>query len=86
MWLIANFLYMDTPNENSASANQNDLKALLSDKTYLNIPKEGDVIKGKVIDIAKNEVRIDVPGYRTGIIRGRELSDPLMDHGGLEAA
>jgi len=55
------------------------MEALLSDKTFLNIPKVGDVIKGKVISIAKNEVRIDIEGYRTGVVRGRELADPSRD-------
>ena len=53
-----------------------DLKTLLSDKTYLNIPKVGDVIKGKVISVSKNEVRLDIEGYRTGVIRGQEITDP----------
>ncbi len=56
-----------------------DLKTLLADKTYLNIPKVGDTIKGKVISSAKNEVRIDIEGFRTGVVRGRELFDPSRD-------
>jgi len=52
------------------------LKTLLEDKAFLNIPKVGDVVKGKVISSAKNEVRIDIVGYRTGIVRGREVTDP----------
>ena len=52
------------------------LKTLLEDKTFLNIPKVGDVIKGKVITVSKNEVRIDIEGYRTGVVRGREIADP----------
>ncbi|MDD5251445.1 MAG: S1 RNA-binding domain-containing protein [Patescibacteria group bacterium] len=61
-----------------SEANQ-DLKTLLSDKTYLNIPKVGDVIKGKVISVTKNEVRVDIEGFRTGVVRGRELNDPSSD-------
>lgn len=53
-----------------------DLKTLLADKTFLNIPKSGDVVKGRIISSAKNEVRIDINGYRTGVVRGRELTDP----------
>ena len=74
---------MDTPNENSVPSVKGDLKDLLSDKTYLNIPKEGDVVRGKVISIGKNEVHVDIPGYRTGVIRGQELSDPLLDNDDL---
>ncbi len=57
-----------------------DLKTLLADKTYLNIPKVGDVVKGKVIDIGKNEVRVEIDGYRTGVVRGKELNDPSRDY------
>lgn len=52
------------------------LKTLLEDKTFLNIPKVGDVVKGKVITVSKNEVRVDIEGYRTGVVRGREIADP----------
>ncbi|MBN1585430.1 S1 RNA-binding domain-containing protein [Candidatus Uhrbacteria bacterium] len=75
---------MKTQNEKADSAKGSDLKELLSDKTYLNIPKEGDVVRGEVISITKNEVQVDIPGYRPGIIRGRELSDPIADHEELQ--
>ncbi|HTM67667.1 MAG TPA: S1 RNA-binding domain-containing protein [Candidatus Binatia bacterium] len=52
------------------------LKTLLEDKTFLNIPKVGDVVKGKIISVSKNEVRVDIEGYRTGVVRGREIADP----------
>ncbi|HSD12757.1 MAG TPA: S1 RNA-binding domain-containing protein, partial [Patescibacteria group bacterium] len=52
------------------------LKTLLEDKAFLNIPKVGDVVKGKVITVSKNEVRVDIEGYRTGVVRGREIADP----------
>ena len=55
------------------------LDKLLADKAFLNIPKMGDVVKGRVISIAKNEVRIDIDGYRTGVVRGREITDPSRD-------
>lgn len=77
---------MKTPtNETNSGSGGSDLKALLSDKTYLNIPKEGDVVTGRVIAVTKNEVQVDIPGYRTGVIRGRELTDPLLDHSELHA-
>ena len=52
------------------------LADLLEDKAFLNIPKQGDVVKGKVITVSKNEVRIDINNYRTGVVRGREIADP----------
>ncbi|MFA5211475.1 MAG: S1 RNA-binding domain-containing protein [Patescibacteria group bacterium] len=40
---------------------------------YANIPKEGDLIKGKVISIDKGEIRIDINGLVIGVVRGNEL-------------
>jgi len=53
-----------------------DLTTLLSDRTFLNIPKVGDLVKGTVISVGNNEVNIDIHGYRTGVVRGREIQDP----------
>jgi len=67
----------DTADKKTAT---NEMETLLADKTFLNIPKVGDVIKGKIISIIKNEVRIEIEGYRTGVVRGRELADPSRDN------
>ncbi len=60
-----------------------DLKALLEDKSWLNIPKVGDVIKGIIISLSKNEIRIDIEGYKTGVVRGRELFAEAVEYAGL---
>jgi len=52
-----------------------DLKALLVDKAYLKIPKVGDLVRGTIVGIGRNEVKVDLPGFRPGIIRGPELLD-----------
>ncbi len=39
------------------------------------IPKKGDLIKGAVIEVDENSIYIDYKGYKTGIVRGRELFD-----------
>ena len=52
------------------------METLLEDKKYLNIPKVTDVVKGRIVSITKNEVRVDIEGYRTGVARGREIIDP----------
>ncbi|MEY4723261.1 MAG: hypothetical protein RLZZ324_774 [Candidatus Parcubacteria bacterium] len=57
-------------------ATKTDFKSLIEDKQFLTIPKTSDVVKGKVISVSKNEVRIDIDGYRTGVVRGREIADP----------
>jgi len=32
-------------------------------------------VKGTIVAITKNEVKIDIPGFRTGVVRGPELKD-----------
>src|SRR3989338_1609079 len=51
------------------------LATLLAEPGYLAIPKVGDVVKGQVISATKHEVKIDIAGYRTGVVRGPELAD-----------
>lgn len=45
---------------------------LLEDKQYFNLPKIGDLVKGTIISVNKNEVYLDIAGVATGVIRGRE--------------
>lgn len=37
------------------------------------LPKEGDIVKGKVISADSGAVRLDIGGLTTGIVRGKEL-------------
>jgi small subunit ribosomal protein S1 len=60
------------------------MEALLADDTFLKIPKVGDVVKGKVLTASKNEVHLDVMGFRTGVVRGRELCDESSDYANLK--
>jgi len=46
---------------------------LASDDSFSALPKEGDIIKGKVISASKKEVLLDINGMMTGIVRGKEL-------------
>ena len=48
---------------------------LLSEKEFLNVPKIGDVIKGNVISASKKEIKVDIPGFGSGVVRGREIFD-----------
>ncbi|MFA5854165.1 MAG: S1 RNA-binding domain-containing protein [Patescibacteria group bacterium] len=63
-----------------------DLKALLEDKSWLKIPKVGDVVKGVIISLSKNEIRIDIEGYKTGVVRGRELFAEAVEYADLAVA
>lgn len=47
---------------------------LLIEGDYLaRIPKAGDAVTGKVISSSRREVRIDIAGVTTGVVRGSEL-------------
>lgn len=65
--------------------NQSEFQKLLEEGNYLNIPKIGDVVTGKVIGAGRREIRIDVNGIATGVVRGRELFSESKEYGGLKA-
>lgn len=52
-----------------------EIERLLTDETYTRFPKKGDVVKGTVIAVGRNEVRLDIGGIAIGLVRGPEL-DP----------
>ncbi len=60
-----------------------DFKSLLSAHT-VSVPKEGDVIKGKVIAVERGQVHIDIEGVTTGIVRGRELFQESSEYANLK--
>lgn len=51
------------------------MTTLLADDRYTAFPKKGDVVKGTVIAVGRNEVRVDLGGIAVGLVRGPEL-DP----------
>ncbi|MCH8049168.1 S1 RNA-binding domain-containing protein [Patescibacteria group bacterium] len=50
-----------------------ELEKLLAEGDFLDVPKLGDLIKGKILSTKGREVRVDVNGLTTGVVRGREL-------------
>ncbi|MCI0479270.1 S1 RNA-binding domain-containing protein [Candidatus Uhrbacteria bacterium] len=62
------------PTENAPEAvATSDMDVLLADSPLF--PKQGDVVKGTVISVGRNEVRVDIGGVAIGLVRGPEL-DP----------
>ncbi|MBM5789642.1 S1 RNA-binding domain-containing protein [Candidatus Parcubacteria bacterium] len=57
----------------STPQNLSEFQRLLEEGGYLNLPAVGDVITGKVIGAGRREIRLDIDGVRTGVVRGREL-------------
>jgi len=59
----------DTQNNQASDA---DFQKLL-DKENIKIPQAGDIIKGTVLSASKAEIRLDIDGIASGVVRGREL-------------
>ena len=58
---------------------------LLVDGDYLKkIPQAGDTVVGKVISTSRREVRLDIVGVTTGVVRGREVFAESGDYAELE--
>lgn len=61
-----------------------EFKNLLAEKTYTQLPKVGETVKGTVIGTSKNEVHIDIGGITTGVVRGRELYKESAEYSKLK--
>ncbi|MBP9864243.1 S1 RNA-binding domain-containing protein [Patescibacteria group bacterium] len=61
----------------TAKGAETELEKLLSEETYTTFPKKGDTVKGAVIAVGRNEVRMDIGGMTIGIVRGPELDANL---------
>ncbi|MCX6779566.1 MAG: S1 RNA-binding domain-containing protein [Candidatus Magasanikbacteria bacterium] len=72
---------MTDANKNMA---KQDFKTLLQNMA-INVPKVGDVVKGKVLSADRGEVRIDIEGVTTGVVRGRELFVESREYANLKA-
>lgn len=57
---------------------------LLSQNKFSKMPVVGELIEGVVISATKTEVKIDIPGWTTGVVRGKELRDESGDYNDLK--
>jgi len=60
------------------------LQDLLADDQYLKIPELGALITATVLSIKGREVRLDINGLTTGVVRGRELFTEGATHGDIK--
>lgn len=56
----------------------------MSEGGYLNLPQVGDVVTGTVIGTGRREVRIDLSGIATGVVRGKELFAESSEYANIE--
>ena len=62
-----------------------EFEQLLLNETYVRIPKVGDVVNGKIIGAGRREIRLDIDGLTTGVVRGRELFSESTEYNNLVA-
>lgn len=48
------------------------------------VPHVADLVEGVVVSIGKHEVRLDIPGFTIGVVRGRELVDESGEYSSLK--
>lgn len=60
------------------------LEQLLNEGDFLNVPKVGETLEGKVLSTEGREIRLDVNGLTTGVVRGRELFAESQIYGNLK--
>jgi len=60
------------------------MDTLLNSGEATQIPKAGDMVEGTVVSVGKREVRLDIPGFTTGIVRGRELVDESDEYSNIK--
>lgn len=60
-----------------------DFKTLLAEN-LVNFPKLGDIVKGKVIYVDKGEIRLEIEGLTTAIVRGAEMFTESQEYANLK--
>ena len=74
---------MTKQEDNTKSAAPTVMDELLQ-KADMDVPKEGDVITGKVTSVSRNEVIVDLGSFGTGVVRGKEWFDVMDMYVALE--
>ena len=66
-----------------SSVTQDDFKKLL-EKSDFKMPQIGELVKGNVISASKSEVKLDIKGILTGVVRGPELYEEDEEYANLK--
>lgn len=70
-------------NNNQPGISDDDFQKLL-DAENAKIPQAGDIITGTVLSASKAEVKLDIGGIATGVVRGRELYFEAEEYANLK--
>ena len=67
----------------AVTENSSPMAQLLKDNP-IKVPKEGEKVKGKVIQIDNNAVYVDLLELGTGVVYGKEVKDGFVGRGKLQ--
>lgn len=81
LWLRESFLLSNM--SKTAPVDEQDF-AVLVDQDLSRIPQVGDTVTGTVLTASKAEVRLDINGIMTGVVRGRELFYEAIEYADLK--
>jgi small subunit ribosomal protein S1 len=73
---------MTKAKKDNKTSNKDFVKLL--DKDTFRVPKVGDIVKGTVLSASKAEVRLDIGGILTGVVRGQELYEEGEEYANLK--
>jgi len=71
---------MTTKFTNDSIPTSGKMAELMEEIKNQKFPKTGELVKGTVINLGKNEILLDINGLTTGLVRGKELEDESGDH------
>jgi len=74
----------DNNNLNTADEASREEFKLLLDKDSIKVPQIGDTVIGVVLSASKAEVRLDINGILSGVVRGQELYEEADEYSGLK--
>lgn len=72
------------PKKKLATAANPAMDQLLESGEATAVPQAGSIVQGTVVSVGKREVRLDIPGFTTGVVRGRELLDESGEYSNIK--
>lgn len=78
-----NIINMTKQTNSNSTTQQVDFEKLV-EKAEIIVPQVGELIKGEVISASKSEVRLDINGFITGVVRGPELYEEDDNYANLQ--
>lgn len=75
---------MNTKTKKVAAPAVSQWQTMLIKEETVKVPQVGDIVAGRIVSIKGNVVRIDIPGFAIGLVRGKELVDESEQYTNLK--